>query len=65
MNTAEEYFMAVVREKSIARAAEKLYLSQQNLSNSIKRLEQRYGVLFWRKPHFCLTAEGEALYRTL
>ncbi|MFR5713179.1 MAG: LysR family transcriptional regulator [Clostridium sp.] len=46
MNTAEEYFMAVVREKSIARAAEKLYLSQQNLSNSIKRLEQRYGVLF-------------------
>ena len=65
MNTAEEYFMAVVREKSIARAAEKLYLSQQNLSNSIKRLEQRYGVLFWRKPHFCLTAEGEVLYRTL
>lgn len=36
------------------------------MESAIKsRLEQRYGVLFWRKPHFCLTAEGEALYRTL
>lgn len=65
MNLAEEYFMVVVEEQSMARAAEKLYLSQQNLSNSIKRLEQQYGTLFRRKPQFQLTAEGRALYQTL
>lgn len=65
MTTAQEYFMAVVREKSISRAAEKLYLTQQNMSNHIRRLEEEYGVLFHRKPKFELTPAGEALYHTL
>lgn len=65
MNAAEEYFMIVVQEESISRAAEKLFLSQQNLSNCIKRLELLYGPLFVRKPRFRLTEEGEALYQTL
>lgn len=65
MTTAQEYFMTVVSCRSVARAAEKLYLSQQNLSNHIKRLENRYGMLFVRKPRFELTLAGEALYETL
>lgn len=65
MTTSEEYFMTVVRCRGIARAAEQLYLSQQNLSNHVKRLENRYGVLFVRKPRFALTLAGEALYETL
>lgn len=65
MTTAFEYFMVVVKERSISRAAERLYLSQQNLSNHIKRLEQEYGMLFTRKPKFALTPTGEALFHTL
>lgn len=65
MTTSQEYFMTVVRCQSVARAAEMLYLSQQNLSNHIKRLEKQYGVLFVRKPRFELTLAGEALYETL
>lgn len=57
--------MVVVQEQNISRAAERLYLSQQNLSNRIKRLETQYGTLFRRKPHFQLTAAGEELYNTL
>ncbi|MDO5134059.1 MAG: LysR family transcriptional regulator [Eubacteriales bacterium] len=65
MTTSQEYFMTVVSCQSVARAAEQLYLSQQNLSNHIKRLEKRYGMLFVRKPRFELTLAGKALYETL
>lgn len=58
MTTAQQYFLTVVQQQSVARAAEQLYLSQQNLSNHIKRLEQQYGVLFVRKPKFELTLAG-------
>lgn len=65
MTTAQQYFLTVVQQQSVARAAEQLYLSQQNLSNHIKRLEQQYGLLFVRKPKFELTLAGEALCKTL
>jgi len=65
VTTAQRYFLTVVQQGGIARAAERLYLSQQNLSNHIKRLEQDYGVLFTRRPKFELTLAGEALYETL
>ena len=65
MTTSQEYFMTVVSCEGVARAAEKLFISQQNLSNHIKRLESRYGMLFVRKPRFELTLAGEALYETL
>lgn len=65
MNTSMQYFMTVVQEQSIVRAAEKLYISPQNLSNHIRRLEQKYGTLFTRAPRFRLTMAGEALARTL
>lgn len=65
MNISMQYFLTVVEFKSISRAAEHLYVSQQNLSNHIKRLEKEYGVLFARKPKFMLTPSGEALVETL
>lgn len=65
MNVAQKYFMVVVKEQSLTRAAEKLYLSPQNLGNHIHRLEEEYGTLFLRKPRFRLTAAGEALFETL
>jgi DNA-binding transcriptional LysR family regulator len=56
------YFLAVAEEKSITKAAEKLYVSQQALSAQIQRLEETLGVaLFDRKPAFRLTAAGERL----
>lgn len=65
MTTAQKYFMVVVQEQSLARAAERLLLSQQNLGNHISRLEAEYGRLFYRRPQFALTPAGEALYQTL
>lgn len=57
-----QYFLAVVKYKSITRAAETLYVSQQNVSNHISRLETEFNVvLFERKPYFQLTYAGEQL----
>jgi DNA-binding transcriptional LysR family regulator len=39
-----EYVMAVIEEKSISKAAKKLYISQPSLSQYIIRLEERLGV---------------------
>lgn len=65
MTTSLQYFMLIAKEQSIVRAAEQLYISPQNLSNHMKRLEKEYGTLFDRYPHFHLTPAGEALYQTL
>lgn len=57
-----EYFLMVVEEMNITRAAERLYISQQALSSHIKRLEDEFGAeLFRRKPFLSLTMEGEKL----
>lgn len=65
MNTSQEYFLMIVQEKSLVHAAEKLYITPQNLSNHIKRLETKYGTLFLRTPHFKLTPAGEALLEAI
>lgn len=58
------YFIAVIEEGSISRAAERLFLSQQCISNYIKQLESEFGCAFFmRKPVFAPTAAGEAYYR--
>ena len=66
MTTGMHYFMVTAQEKSISRAAKRLYVSQQSLSEQLKRLEALYGTqLFVRRPRFSLTASGEALLQTL
>ena len=45
------YILAIAREGSISRAAEKLYMSQPNLSQFLKNFEASIGtVLFYRTP---------------
>lgn len=52
-------FLMVVREMNYARAAEKLYLSQQALNGHIRRLEAECGTpLFERSPKLRLTYAG-------
>lgn len=57
------YFVELAKELHVTNTAQKLYITQQNLSQHIKRLEQYYGVtLFHRKPKLALTYAGEQLY---
>ncbi len=44
MDTKLEYVYAVYQEKSVVKAAEKLFISQPSLSITIKRLEQNLGI---------------------
>lgn len=44
VNRTPEYFMMIAREKSISRAAEKLYISQSSLSQYIAKLESELEV---------------------
>ena len=44
------YFVELAKELHVTHTAQKLYISQQNLSQHIQKLEQYYGVtLFNRK----------------
>ena len=57
------YFVELAKELHVTNTAQKLYISQQNLSQHIQRVEQYYGVpLFHRKPKLALTYAGEQLY---
>ncbi|MCL2527839.1 MAG: LysR family transcriptional regulator [Defluviitaleaceae bacterium] len=57
-----KYFEEVAKEKSFTKAAKNLYISQQSLSEHIKRMEEHYGVqLFVRRPSLHLTHAGELL----
>jgi len=54
------YFIEVVNQQGISRAAEKLQITQQTLSSHMAALEKELGcTLFLRRPKFRLTAEGE------
>lgn len=56
------YFTEVAKDLHITRTAERLYMSQQTLSNHIARLEHYYGAqLLERKPKLTLTYAGELL----
>jgi DNA-binding transcriptional LysR family regulator len=56
------YFVEAAKDLHITNTAKRLFISQQNLSNHIQKLEQHYGVeLFNRKPKLTLTFAGEKL----
>lgn len=58
-----KYFVAAAEERNFTRAAAKLFISQQSLSNYIVKLETTLGVeLFSRKNNLSLTEAGESLY---
>lgn len=66
MKKSEEYFLEVANSLNISKTASRLYISQQDLSNHIRRLENQYGEkLFYRKPRLSLTPYGDALKRSL
>ena len=59
------YFLMVAEELNITRAAERLYISQQSLSNHIGNLERELDVkLFTRSPKLSLTYAGGLLVDT-
>lgn len=58
------YFKVVVKNRSINKAAQELYITQQTLSAHMNSVEKELGcVLFTRSPHFQLTYEGEKFYQ--
>jgi len=72
MDTKElEYLIAIYEEKSIARAAERLYMAQSSLSQALSTMEVRAGVKFFARTSsgVRVTAAGEMMieyaYETL
>ena len=60
-----KYFLMVAEELNITRAAERLYISQQSLSNHISNMERELDVkLFTRSPKLSLTYAGDLLVDT-
>ena len=57
-----EYFLAAAEELNFTRAAKRLYISQQSLSNHISNMEKEFDVvLFNRTSPLTLTYAGQAL----
>lgn len=57
-----EYFLAAAEELNFTKAAKRLYISQQSLSNHISNMEKEFGVvLFNRSTPLTLTYAGQAL----
>ena len=65
MFTNYRYYLVFTEERNISHAAERLFISHQNLSKYLSNLEKKLGVtLFIRKPVISLTPEGELLRDT-
>lgn len=66
MDTKHSMFMIAARELNFTRAAEKAFVTQQCMSNYIRKLEKEYDApLFIRFPRVSLTPAGQALYEHL
>ncbi len=58
------YFTVAAEELNITRAAAKLFISQQSLSEHIRKLEKQYdAVFFTRGGRLALTSQGERMLR--
>ncbi len=58
--TSLYYFSELAKDLHMTRTANRLFISQQTLSNHIQRLEEYYGAkLLYRKPSLSLTTAGE------
>ena len=58
--TSLYYFSELAKDLHMTRTANRLFISQQTLSNHIQRLEDYYGTkLLHRKPALSLTTAGE------
>ena len=56
------YFSEAAKDLHFTKTAERLFISQQNLSSHIRRLEEHYDiVLFERKPKVALTYAGKRM----
>ena len=62
-----EYFLTIVKERSISKAAERLYLSQPYLSQYLAKLEGSLGAVLLDRSHtpLRLTAAGEIFHAYL
>ena len=59
-----EYFLVAAEELNFTKAAKRLYITQQSLSNHIAKLESYFGAdLFDRTPPMTLTNAGLCLVR--
>lgn len=66
MFTNYEYFIVLAEECNISRAADRLFVTHQNLSKYLSNLEREFGVtLFQRKPTFSLTYAGRLMLQAL
>lgn len=66
MKQSFKIFLLTAEEMSISRAAKRAYVTQQCVSDHIKRLEEEYDIaLFERKPNLRLTEAGETMLKAL
>ena len=60
--TGIRYFISIAEEGGVSAAARKLYISQQALSEQLKKLESEAGTPLVRRSPFGLTEAGERFY---
>ena len=66
MTPSLKMFLVVTEEMSISKAAARSFVTQQCVSDHIKRLEDEYGVvLFKRRPRLSLTQEGKVMLKVV
>lgn len=59
-----KYFLAIAEESNISKAAERLHISQQSLSEQLKKLENEVSAVLFKRGHpMVLTAAGKVFMR--